>query len=69
MIDEASLILSSVQQKQGIEKFAVICDSRNNTAEDVRSNRMNVQIRLLPTRAIEYVIMDFIVTPSGVQLG
>lgn len=69
MIDEASLILSSVQQKQGVEKFAVICDSRNNTAEDVRSNRMNVQIRLLPTRAIEYVIMDFIVTPSGVQLG
>lgn len=69
IIDECSLVLSSVQQKQGIEKFAVICDSRNNTSEDVRSNRMNVQIRVLPTRAIEYIIMDFIVTPSGVQLG
>ena len=67
-VTEASLVLATVQSQQGIERFAVICDERNNTAEDVNSNRMNAQIRVLPTRAIEYVVMDFVVLPSGVSI-
>jgi len=67
-VNEASIVLVGVQLQQGIEKFAVICDASNNTAEDVNSNRLNAQIRVLPTRAIEYIVMDFIVLPSGVQL-
>jgi phage tail sheath protein FI len=67
-VNEASLVLAAVQIQQGIEKFAVICNSSNNTAEDVNNNRMNAQIRVLPTRAIEYVVMDFVILPSGVQL-
>lgn len=67
-INESSLVLASVQLRQGIEKFAVICDDRNNSSEDVNSNRMNAQIRVIPTRAIEYIVMDFVILPSGVQL-
>jgi len=67
-VNEASLVLATVQLQQGIEQFAVICDQRNNTAEDVNSNRMNAQIRVLPTRAIEYIVMDFVVLPSGVSI-
>ena len=67
-INEAALVLSTVQLQQGIEQFAVICDDRNNSSEDVNSNRMNAQIRVLPTRAIEYVVMDFVVLPSGVAI-
>lgn len=67
-LNEASLVLAAVQLQQGIEKFAIICDERNNTSEDVNSLRMNAQIRVLPTRAIEYVVMDFVVLPSGVSL-
>jgi hypothetical protein len=67
-VNEASLVLATVQLQQGIEQFAVICDQRNNTAEDVNSNRMNAQIRVLPTRAIEYIVMDFVVLPSGVSV-
>lgn len=67
-VSEASLVLTTVKLQQGIEQFAVICDGRNNTAEDVNSNRMNAQIRVLPTRAIEYVVMDFVVLPSGVSI-
>jgi hypothetical protein len=67
-VSEASLVLATVKLQQGIEQFAVICDERNNSAEDVNSNRMNAQIRVLPTRAIEYVVMDFVVLPSGVAL-
>lgn len=68
-VSEASLVLSAIQLQQGIEQFAVICDGRNNTADDVNSNRMNAQIRVLPTRATEYITMDFVLLPSGVTLG
>ena len=67
-ITEASLVLTTIQLQQGIEQYAIICDERNNSAEDVNSNRMNAQIRVLPTRAIEYIVMDFIVLPSGVSI-
>jgi len=67
-INEASLVLATVQSQQGIEQFAIICDERNNTTEDVNSNRMNAQIRVLPTRAVEYIVMDFVVLPSGVSI-
>ena len=67
-VKEASAVLANVQLSQGIEQFLVICDQRNNTAEDVNSNRMNAQVRVLPTRAIEYIVMDFVVLPSGVSL-
>jgi len=67
-VTEASLVLSTVQSQQGIQQFAIICDERNNTAEDVNTNRMNAQIRVLPTRAVEYIVMDFVILPSGVSL-
>jgi len=65
-VDQATLVLATVQNNQGIEKFSVICDTRNNTQNDVSSNRMNARIAVIPTRAVEYILMDFVITPSGV---
>ena len=59
--------LAAIQSQQGIDKFSVTMDSTNNTAVDVENNRMNGRIVLVPTRAIEYVAIDFIVTNSGVS--
>lgn len=60
-------LLANVQLQQGIEAFRVICDDTNNTAQDRNANRMNAQIRVIPTRGVEYIVMDFIITPSGVD--
>jgi hypothetical protein len=59
--------LAAIQSQQGIDKFSVTMDSTNNTAVDIENNRMNGRIVLVPTRAIEYVAIDFIVTNSGVS--
>jgi hypothetical protein len=59
--------LAAIQNQQGIDKFSITMDSTNNTAIDVENNRMNGRIVLVPTRAIEYVAIDFIVTNSGVS--
>jgi phage tail sheath protein FI len=67
LVKQFTAVLGGVQSKAGIEMFSIICDDTNNTKEDIESNRMNVQIRLVPTRSIEYIAIDFIVTNSGVQ--
>lgn len=59
--------IAMIQAQSGIEKFRVICDDTNNTSIDVENNRLNGKIILVPTRTIEYIAIDFIVTNSGVS--
>ena len=59
--------IAMIQAQSGIEKFRVICDETNNTSIDVENNRLNGKIILVPTRTIEYIAIDFIVTNSGVS--
>ena len=66
-ITATSDILSTVQIGQGIEDFRVIMDDTNNSAEDVDNNRLNGRIIVVPTRAVEFIAMDFIITNSGVE--
>ena len=51
----------------GIEQFQVVMDDTNNSSEDVEANRLNGKIVLVPTRAVEFIAIDFIVTNSGVS--
>lgn len=65
-VKNVSSELTTLQTKLGIEKFRIICDETNNSAEDVENLRMNAQIRVVPTRAIEFIDLDLIVTNAGV---
>ena len=42
-------------------------DSSNNKAVDINANRMNGRIVIVPTRAVEFIAVDFIITPAGVE--
>jgi hypothetical protein len=64
-VKETSQRLSTVQTNRGLEAFKVICDDSNNTQVDVDANRMNGRIKLIPTTAVEYVLIDFIITAGG----
>ena len=66
-IEAASNRLALIRLGQGIEDFRVVMDDTNNSDEDVDNNRLNGRIIFIPTRAIEFIAMDFIVTNSGVQ--
>jgi len=59
--------LASIQGNQGIDSFKIVMDSSNNTAEDIEQNRLNGRIVLVPTRAVEFISIDFIITNSGVS--
>lgn len=62
-------ILSLIQAQSGIEKFSIVMDDTNNTQEDVEANRLNGRIVVVPTRAIEFIAIDFIITNAGVEFA
>jgi hypothetical protein len=66
-IAEVTPLLSNVQSQQGIDQFKVIMDSSNNTEEDIINNILNGRIVLVPTRAVEFIAIDFIITNAGVD--
>jgi len=66
-IGQVTPALSNIQVQQGIDQFKVVMDSSNNTQLDVEQNRLNGTIILVPTRAVEFIAMDFIITNSGVS--
>jgi len=66
-VNQVTPLLTLIQSQAGIEKFGVVCDDTNNTEADRESNRMNGRIILVPTRAVEFIAIDFVVTNSGVS--
>jgi hypothetical protein len=66
-VAEASLALSAIQSQSGVDAFQVIMNESNNTQDDIDNNRLNGKIIVVPTRVIEYIAIDFIITNSGVQ--
>lgn len=66
-VNEAVLRLGLIQSQAGIEQFRVIMDDTNNSDDDRDLNRLNGTIRIVPTRTIEYIAVDFIITNNGVQ--
>jgi hypothetical protein len=66
-VNKVTPLLALVQAQAGIEKFSVICDDTNNGAEDLETNKMNGRIVVVPTRAVEFIAIDFIITNSGVS--
>ena len=66
-VDAVKPQLAVIQSQQGIDSFDVIMDSRNNTEADVESNRLNGRIVIVPTRTVEFIAIDFVVTNAGVS--
>ena len=57
--------LESVQANSGLSAFRVVMDDSNNTPDVVDRNRLVGQIFIQPTRTAEFIVLDFIVQPTG----
>ena len=57
--------MESVQQRSGLSAFRVVMDDSNNTPEVVDRNQLVGQIFLQPTRTAEFIVLDFVVLPTG----
>ena len=66
-VSQITPLLSLIQAQAGLEQFKVVCDETNNSSEDVEANKMNGRIIVVPTRVVEFISVDFIITNSGVS--
>ena len=66
-LNQVNPYLESIQQRQGLYAYRVVMDDTNNTADVIDRNQMVGQIFIQPTRTAEYIILDFNVTPTGVE--
>ena len=67
-LNQVNPFLESVQQRQGIFAFRVVMDDTNNTPDVIDRNQLVGQIFVQPTRTAEFIILDFNVTPTGVEI-
>ena len=58
-------ILANIRNERGLIDFKVVLDRSN---EAFSSNEMKGKIQIAPTRALEYINIEFVLTPAGVSV-
>lgn len=58
-------ILQKIQDQSGIDKYKAVIDTSTTTQADIENNTIRGKIYLQPTRSVEFVALDFVVTNAG----
>ncbi len=66
-LNQVDPFLSSIKNRFGLSDYRVILDSSTTTPDLVDRNIMYAKILLKPTRAIEFIALDFVITRTGVE--
>ena len=61
-LDAVNPILDSIRRDRGLTDFRVVV---SNTPEDMDANQLVGKIYLKPTRALEFIDIEFLITPTG----
>jgi len=62
-------IFENVKNTEGLYDYLIICDERNNTPDIIDSNELRVDIYLKPTRAAEFILVNFYATKTGTDFN
>lgn len=65
LINMIEPFLRDVKSRRGIYDFLVVCDSSNNTPERIDRNELWCDIYIKPTRAAEFIVLNFVATKTG----
>jgi phage tail sheath protein FI len=61
-------IMKKVQDQKGLEKFLVRIDLTTTTPTDIENKTIRGQIFLVPTRTLEFLSLDFVVTNGSINI-
>lgn len=62
LVNTITPIFEFAKQNRGLYDYAIISDNRNNTPEIIDNNELVVDIYIKPTKASEYITLNFIAT-------
>jgi hypothetical protein len=57
--------LADTQARFGLSGYKLILDDTTTTADLIDRNIMYAKIYIKPARAIEYIVVDFVITNTG----
>jgi len=57
--------LESLVQRQGLYAFQIKADGQLNTPDVIDENKLVGQVFLQPTKTAEFIVLDFVLTPTG----
>lgn len=60
-----SAFMDNIKGRRGVTDFKVVCDSSNNTSEDIDNYLMNVDVFIKPTRSLEFINFRTIIVATG----
>ena len=61
-------ILNRIQQQQGLDRYKVQIDTSTTTQADIENNTVRGKIFLQPTRSLEFISLDFVVSNAGAEI-
>jgi phage tail sheath protein FI len=64
-IGQANPFLADVQARFGLDEYKLVLDETTTTPDLIDRNILYAKVYLKPTRAIEFVAVDFIITNTG----
>jgi len=64
-IRQATPYLESLVQRQGLYAFQIKMDGQLNTPDIIDENKLVGQVFLQPTKTAEFIVLDFVLTPTG----
>tara|TARA_A100001011_G_scaffold292808_2_gene304558 strand:- start:3998 stop:7033 length:3036 start_codon:yes stop_codon:yes gene_type:complete len=65
--NEADQVLGSVQTRLGVTEYKIVLDKSTTTADYIDRNILYAKIFVKPARAIEFIVVDFVITRTGVE--
>jgi hypothetical protein len=69
IVNTLTPIFENVKNTEGLFDYLIICDERNNTPDIIDSNELRVDIYLKPTRAAEFILVNFYATKTGTDFN
>lgn len=61
--------LRDIKGRRGITDFLVVCDETNNTPQVIDSNQFVGAIYVKPARSINFILLQFVAVPTGVDFS
>ena len=61
--------VASNKARRGVQDYQIVADSSNNTQDDIDNYRMNIDLYIVPPRAVEDIRLKTIITRSSVEFS
>ena len=69
VVNTLTPIFENVKNTEGLYDYLIICDERNNTPDIIDANELRVDIYLKPTRAAEFILVNFYASKTGTDFN